>query len=759
MSSKKSGLINWFILHPIVSGFMVFAVLITIGGLLTYQRYMLWKNQEERLALSTVESARSRLQGSLAYSQHATLSLALSLKEGRIPENIDSIAAEIMSISRFIDALQLVPGGTIEYVYPREGNESVIGYNILTDPSRNKEAYKAIQNRKLYFAGPFNLKQGGLGVVGRLPVFTTSGFWGFSAVVIRFNTLLSAAGIDTSGADGFFYQLSKVNPDTGKEEFFLPMKGQTKSLRKATVNVSDGEWQLSVSPVSTDQTMGRSFSTLILSFIIAVMGAVLTILILRRPAALEELVTQRTRELDESQERNRAIINALPDTIFIVDENNRFTDFINTSGLVTILPPDKFLNLQVDEVLPPDLAKEVINNLQIVRSGKPLITHQYQLEIGGVKADYEARYVHYGKSSVLVLVHDTSEKAEAERKLRESEIKYRTLVEKASDAIFIVDFTGKIKVVNPAGCKLAQYEEKNLLNRTIFEFTIGEDLDRLPLQFQALAEGKTVTTERRLRRNDMSVIEVEITASRISEDRFLTFIRDITTRKLIERELLNSREEFRQLSNYLENIREEERVSISREIHDELGQQLTVLKMDISRLGKELAVNEKFERDKSEILAFINEVISTVRKISSSLRPSLLDDVGLVPAMEWYCKDFSKRTGIQTDFQSGIQDLKLEEKIKTGLFRIFQESLTNVARHAGASQVLVSLDIQDQWVRLLVQDNGKGFNQDEIAAKKTLGILGIRERAVMMKGDYSISSAPGEGTITKVRVPIPATND
>jgi sensor domain CHASE-containing protein len=231
-----------------------------------------------------------------------------------------------MSISRFIDALQLVPGGTIEYVYPREGNESVIGYNILTDPSRNKEAYKAIQNRKLYFAGPFNLKQGGLGVVGRLPVFTTSGFWGFSAVVIRFNTLLSAAGIDTSGADGFFYQLSKVNPDTGKEEFFLPMKGQTKSLRKATVNVSDGEWQLSVSPVSTDQTMGRSFSTLILSFIIAVMGAVLTILILRRPAALEELVTQRTRELDESQERNRAIINALPDTIFIVDENNRFTD-------------------------------------------------------------------------------------------------------------------------------------------------------------------------------------------------------------------------------------------------------------------------------------------------------------------------------------------------------------------------------------------------------------------------------------------------
>ena len=227
MSSKKSGLINWFILHPIVSGFMVFAVLITIGGLLTYQRYMLWKNHEERLALSTVESARSRLQGSLAYSQHATLSLALSLKEGRIPENIDSIAAEIMSISRFIDALQLVPGGTIEYVYPREGNESVIGYNILADPSRNKEAYKAIQNRKLYFAGPFNLKQGGLGVVGRLPVFTTSGFWGFSAVVIRFNTLLSAAGIDTSGADGFFYQLSKVNPDTGQEEFFLPIKRQT----------------------------------------------------------------------------------------------------------------------------------------------------------------------------------------------------------------------------------------------------------------------------------------------------------------------------------------------------------------------------------------------------------------------------------------------------------------------------------------------------------------------------------------------------
>ena len=99
-----------------------------------------------------------------------------------------------------------------------------------------------------------------------------------------------------------------------------------------------------------------------------------------------------------------------------------------------------------------------------------------------------------------------------------------------------------------------------------------------------------------------------------------------------------------------------------------------------------------------------------------------------------------------------------EEKIKTGLFRIFQESLTNVARHAGASQVQVSLDLKDQSILLLVKDDGRGFNQDEIATKKTLGILGIRERAVMMNGDYSISSAPGEGTTTTVRVPITATN-
>lgn len=754
MSSKKSGLINWFIQHPVVSGFMVFTVLITIGVILTYQRHMLWKNQEEKLAMNAVESARNQLQGSLAYSAHATLSLALSLRDGRIPDDIDSIASEIMSISRFIDAVQLVPNGVIEYVYPKNGNESVIGYNILKDPNRNKEAFKAIQNRKLYFAGPFHLKQGGLGVVGRLPVFTSSGFWGFSAVVIRFNTLLKAAGIDTTGANGFYYQLSKTNPDTGQEEFFLTERSRNRNSGRATVHVSDGEWQLSVIPVAPDRTLGRSLSSLILTLITAVMGFVLTTLILKRPAALEELVSQRTKELDESLEKNRAIIFALPDTIFIIDENNRFTDFINAGGLTTILPPEQFLHQPVEDVLPPELAKEVLVNLQGIREGKKSITHQYQLETGGVKSDYEARYVHYGKNGVLVLVHDTTEQAVAERKLRESEVKYRTLVEKASDAIFIVDFTGKIQVVNPAGCRLAQYEEQNLLHRTIFEFTIDEDIDRLPLQFNAVAEGKTVTTERKLRRKDMSVIDVEITASRISDDRFLTFVRDITARKIIERELLRSREEFRQLSNYLENIREEERVNISREIHDELGQQLTVLKMDISRLGKELAYSQKFEKDKSEILDFANEVISTVRKISSSLRPSLLDDVGLVPAIEWYCRDFSKRTGIQTDFQASVQDIQLEEKIKTGLFRIFQESLTNVARHANATRVQVSLDLKDQSVLLLVMDNGRGFKQEEIAAKKTLGILGIRERAVMMKGEYTISSAPGKGTTTTVRVPL-----
>lgn len=743
---------NWSLLKPVTMGLLVFLLLGSLSGFLSYLRYQLLKNEERQGAHNVAESAKERLQQSLQYSLSATQALALTIKDNGFPDNIDSIAEAILRTNKHIDALQLVPGGIIRYVYPLKGNEAVLNYDIFADSTRNKEAYKAVTERKLYFAGPFQLRQGGIGVVGRLPVFIGNRFWGFSAVVIKMPTLLDAAGIDTTGETGYYFQLSKINPDTKQEEFFLPVQERSDDQFVDIVSVPDGEWKLSVTPVKKYGAFNAILPVALLSLLLSLLGGYFTAYVIRKPAELQKLVLERTAELDQSEKRNKAIINALPDLVLIIDKENRFSDFSKPKEMQTYIPPELFIGKKVNEVLPADLAeKTIINKLKAITTGD-VATYSYQLKVGNEDRDYEARYVTHGKEDVLVLIRDITEMKRAELMLKESEEKYRTLVEQASDGIFIADFKGRFIVVNPAGYKLSQYSEEELRTHTIYDFVFSEDLKEMPFQMDELAAGKTATSERRMRRKDGSVIDVEITARIIAQDRFLAFIRDITERKKVQQELLKSREELRQLSNHLENIREEERMHIAREIHDELGQHLTVIKMDISRLGKKIAGNEVLEKEVQEILEMINTIVATVRKISSELRPSMLDDLGLVAALEWYSRDFVKRTGIKTSFNTSVGEMELPDKTKTGFFRIFQESLTNVARHSEATEVNTSLYSKDNKLFMVIHDNGKGFDAAETIGKRTLGLLGMKERALMMGGRFVVSSTPGSGTEIEVVV-------
>jgi PAS domain S-box-containing protein len=234
----------------------------------------------------------------------------------------------------------------------------------------------------------------------------------------------------------------------------------------------------------------------------------------------------------------------------------------------------------------------------------------------------------------------------------------------------------------------------------------------------------------------------------------LSLVHDVTERRNAEETLSRSYEEIRQLSNHLQNIREEERSHIAREIHDELGQQLTVLKMDVLGLGKKLnaadaAIHEKI----GEIIGLLDATMQSVRKISSELRPSLLYNLGLVAAIEWQLREFGKRSGIKTAFIEPAEELKIPDPQKNSLFRIFQESLTNAGRHANATKINVSLKENNGRLILSVEDNGQGFEKEKIGAKQTLGILGMKERCQMMGGNFEIRSAPAKGTTVIVSVP------
>ncbi|MGE5431953.1 MAG: PAS domain S-box protein [Syntrophomonadaceae bacterium] len=225
-----------------------------------------------------------------------------------------------------------------------------------------------------------------------------------------------------------------------------------------------------------------------------------------------------------------------------------------------------------------------------------------------------------------------------------------------------------------------------------------------------------------------------------------------------EFQLKNSREQLRRLSAHTQSAREEERTRISREIHDELGQALTGLKMDLSWLDKKLQAEGQLQEAITEkinaMYSLINATIKSVRKISSELRPGVLDYLGISAAIEWQAQEFQNRTGITCKIVAMPKELELDQNFSTALFRIFQETLTNIARHAGANIIQVSLIHENGNIVLVIKDNGRGITDEEIINTKSFGLLGMRERAYLLGGEFTIKGQPGKGTTVTVTIPV-----
>jgi signal transduction histidine kinase len=229
---------------------------------------------------------------------------------------------------------------------------------------------------------------------------------------------------------------------------------------------------------------------------------------------------------------------------------------------------------------------------------------------------------------------------------------------------------------------------------------------------------------------------------------------DRRERQHAEDKLRRSLDQLRALTSYLQYVREEERTRIAREVHDELGQALTGLKLDMSWLAARLARNARPVQEKVKTMVdHIDETIQTVRRIATELRPGILDSLGLVAALEWQANEFQSRTGIPCQVVSTVDDSQLQQQFATVFFRIYQETLTNIIRHARATRVEVRLAEEAGALVLTVQDNGRGISEEEIANTRSIGLVGMRERAMLIGGDITLQGAPGKGTTMTLRVP------
>ena len=1112
---------NW----PVLLSLIVFVILISLFALLVFERFQLIKESKDKEAFEIIHKVKDKLQESLAHSLAVTKILCFFIDKNGHVNNFDSIAPQVLESAQDIDAIQLVPGGVIEYVYPLKGNENVIGYNILQDSVRNKEAYEAINQKKIFFAGPFELKQGGKAVVGRLPVFRQNKFWGFSAVVIKLATLYAATGIDSLGRKGYYFQLSKINPNTKVEEFFLPQHTELEYNHIVAVDVPNGEWKLSVKSALASGAFRDLYLFALLGLLLSVLATLFAYKFAIRPKKLNELVLSRTSELNASENNYRSLIERVSDAFVAMDSNWLFTYVNEKAGEIFEREPgsligkniweefpeavnqpfyhayiramqtqeyqylqeyysqfDKWLENHIypsnngltiffkdvtdikqitqalkqneekyrtlieqasDGIVITDMEGSILEvnksiqqmigfaddemigyhltdflpeedmdanplRIQELMQGKSLLyerrlkkkdgsfldveinskmasshtligfirdiserisiaadlkksIERYELiaeatndviwdhdfvndvtwgnknlyELYGIDAEtktinfemfinqihpdeqenikirfekavkkrqssiteefrfknaegeylvfYDRAFIKYDVEGnavrILGAMLDITERENAQKAIAESEEKYRTIIEQAADGIFIADENTLLIDVNSAGCAMSGYSRGELQKLRFADFIPPEDLINNPLLITKMQKGQSVINERRLISKNGNIIDVEISAKRLLDGGYQLFVRDITERKkeaeiVLQSEkkyklLFNnnpmpmwmsyaadlnifdvnevaikqygySRDEFlklnlkdlrpaedvplflaeiknidlsitnnrlwrhqkkdgtiiqvevtsheimyegkrvwlssphditeqyfakellqksyndiRQLASNLQSIREDERTNIAREIHDELGQQLTGLKMDIYWLSRKINTTDNEVAAKlHQSIELINATVASVRKIATDLRPSILDDLGLMAALEWQGEEFEKRSGTKVEFNNEAGDVLLQPEVVTAIFRIYQELLTNVARHANARLVTVLLQIKDDRLFFSLKDNGTGFDPAGISKKKTLGLLGIKERTLLLKGTYEFKSKPGEGSQTIISIPL-----
>ncbi len=364
-------------------------------------------------------------------------------------------------------------------------------------------------------------------------------------------------------------------------------------------------------------------------------------------------------------------------------------------------------------------------------------------------------------SGVLVDVRDATDSKQTE-KLKRAEAKYRDLYENAPDLFCSVDCnTAAIKECNETLATALGYTKEEILGRHIsFIYHPDSEQDRREVFHMFVETGEVRNAELALKRKDGSKIEVilNVSAVRDVEGKILysrSIWRDITERKQAEEALRVSREQLRRLAARLHAVREEERVHIARELHDQLGQALTGLHMDLTRLANKLPETQPAMRERIDLMvALLDSTVDITRGISARLRPPVLDDMGLEAAVEWQADDFSQRTGIACDVVADLGGASLEAGRTTAVFRIMQEALTNVARHAEASHVSVLLEREAGEAVLHVEDDGKGISDTVLDAVSSLGLVGMRERAGALGGRVIIEPRAEGGTTVELRMPV-----
>ncbi len=562
-----------FFRKPEVKGFHVGLVIIILGFLISYFRYQGLHQVEKNDLIKVLATVEQNISRTIHESHNAALTLALTVGADGKVKDFESVAARILENNESIDLLELLPDGVIEYVYPLKGNEVVQGYDVLNDPKVQLELERASLEEKMYFAGPFELKQGGLAVAGRLPIFLNGELWGYSAVLIYLETLISQSGINTYYQDEYYFQLTKTNPNTGEEESFLPLREDITLNSYDTVSFPDGDWKLYGAKIGKSEAKIAFILIMTLSLIIGIISGYASVLFFRKPEELKELLEEKSRELIASREmyKNKSgllqsILESPKDMeIFSLDRNFCYLAF-TTSHEKSV---KKFFNKEIavgdcilDGLSDQELTEKVKNIYAKVLTGEH-VEFTYKEDEGPFQGNYyenklapiiDDNHEIIGLTSFII---DITAREKAEMESEKHEQRFKALIENGSDGVAILNVDATASYIGPSVEKILGYTEEEALSLGLAGLVHEEDLHKATkvIEQALLQPGVTIRGyTSRMKHKDGSWRWIEAVVTNLLDDPAVRGIvdnfRDVTEKVEAENELKRVLE---QLRSHLEN--------------------------------------------------------------------------------------------------------------------------------------------------------------------------------------------------------------
>jgi len=432
-------------------------------------------------------------------------------------------------------------------------------------------------------------------------------------------------------------------------------------------------------------------------------------------------------------------------------------------------PADELVGRRLDDLVHSEDLATVVTTfaLQQDASEPTSVTHRLRNADGEwVWLETDVAAIRAPRSSTVAEYHcssrDVSKYKKIERAIENVAREWRQTFDSAKDVIVMLNHELRVIRANRAATELFALPFQGILGKNLEEL-LGAEGQSSVFDMSRLQDSPSHREEEILlaERNAWVRCSLDPTFDEGGElTGCVVFISDVSERKRAEHKLRASLEQLRELSSHLQSVREEERARIAREVHDELGHALTALKMEVSWLEHHRGESGDSVSERTRSMSnLLDRTIATVRRIATELRPSVLDDLGLVAAIEWQAADFGERTGIATELSTPEGAVEIDRDRSSAVFRIFQEALTNVARHAEAERVSVSLAADEHRLLLRISDDGRGFDRHKVEGGRSFGLLGMRERALLLGGTVEISSPGNGGTEVRLEMPIEERKD